>query len=174
MANPLQSPTPPAAPLQDQQQQTSPQGTPGGAQPQIAAPPPPPSHEQTVAALRHFHAIKDELDVLWKNPNLGKSDIKSAIIDGATKLVATRIITPAQAVMQLGQVPDKPIDQRKWIQQQLATTMQAANMILDHHRESGPGTQHFATEMAAEQSNPDKHIETMSGVMDHYTKKHHG
>lgn len=173
MANPLQSSTPPDAPLQGQQQTAAP-GDPTGPQPQAAAPPPPPSHEQTVAALRHFHAIKDELDVLWKNPNLGKSDIKSAIIDGATKLVATRIITPAQAVMQLGQVPDKPIDQRKWIQQQLATTMQAANMVLDHHRSAGPGSQHFATEMAAAQSDPDKHLETMGGVMDHYSGKRNG
>lgn len=178
MANPLQT-TPPIAPLQTQQQDTAPQAAPsqgaqGAGAPQPAGPPPPPSHDQTVAALRHFHAIREELEVLRKNPNLGRADIKSAIIDGATKLVATRIITPGQAVMQLGQVPENPLDQRKWIEQQLASAIQAADMIVDHHRTVGPGSQDFATEFAASQSSPDKHLETMSGVMGHYSGRRHG
>src|SRR5215831_3502267 len=46
------------------------------------APVPTPTHGQTVAALRHFHAIQAELEALLKNPALGKSSLKSQIIDG--------------------------------------------------------------------------------------------
>lgn len=175
MPNPLQTGQggPPDAPQGDapqmmQQappQQMAPQGPP---QPQQTAQPAP-THEQTVAALRHFHAIAAVLTPLAKDPDLGKTDVKSKIIDGSTKLVADRIISPAQAVMQLGDVPEKPFDQKGWVMQHLQQTMQAANLILDHYRQANPGDGNWQEEM---QSRPiptgDDHMQMMSGVHDHY------
>ena len=97
-------------------------------------PPPAPSHGQTVAALRHFSALEKELTTLLKDPDLGKADIKSKVIDGATKLVSTGIMAPAEAVMELGTFPERPFDQRKWIEQHFIQTIQAASNVLDHHR----------------------------------------
>jgi hypothetical protein len=142
MANSLEvGTTPPPAPLQDApqnslQQQGAAQSSPPAGAPQAA--PAPPTHQQTVAALRHFDMIKGELMPLLKDPTLGKSDLKSKIIDGVTKLVSERVLAPAQAVMQLSQVPSDPIQQRKWLQTQMAQTMQAENAILDHYGAGNP------------------------------------
>ena len=84
---------------------------------------PAPDHQQTVAALRHFDAIMDELKVLKKNPDLGRASIKSAITDGVIKLVSARMLSPAEAVQQLSAVPEDPLQQRKWVEQMWQQTI---------------------------------------------------
>ena len=168
MPSPLQSDmTPPPVPAQPNAIQ---QG--GGAQPmgpQQGAPqgaqqaPPAPTHAQTVAALRHFTALKRELTVLLKNPDLGKADMKSAIIDGVTKLVADRIVPPAAAVQKLAMVPDTPFQQKKWIEQDYAQIMKAENMVLAHHAAA------FAGQGPQPPADPDSHMQDVQGMMaSHY------
>lgn len=167
MTNALQNITPPAAPEMPQAQ---PQGNalarPQGAQPQLA--PPPPTHAQTVAALRHFGAIEAELKDLLKNPDLGKADIKEAIIDGTTKLVAERIISPADAVTTLAGVPSVPFQQKQWVMQHLQTTVLAKNAIVDHHAQGNPGSMDWHAESQAQGSDPDDHMKTMAGLSANY------
>jgi hypothetical protein len=55
------------------------------------------THGQTVASLRHFAAIERETTKLLKSPECGRADMKSAIIDGMTNLVARRITTVSVA-----------------------------------------------------------------------------
>jgi hypothetical protein len=161
MANPLEigseSPPPPNPNAGNALQQGAPQ------QPQQA--PAPPTHEQTVAALRHFDAIKGELSVLLNNPSLGKSDLKSGIIDGVTKLVSERIISPAQAVIQLSQVPTDPIQQRKFLQQQMAQTVQAELTIIAHHAQGYAGQGPMPTPSA------DDHMDHMAALQSNYGGK---
>lgn len=128
---------------------------------------PAPSHAQAVATLRHFDAIERELKALNKNPDLGKTNQKSAIIDSVTRLVGARIMTPAQAIMQLGTVPEQPIAQRKWVMQHAQQAEQAKDGILDHHRMAHAGT---PEEMHAP-GNPDDHLSTISSVLGMYGKK---
>jgi hypothetical protein len=158
MANPLEigseSPAPPNPDAGNALQQGAPQ------QPQQA--PAPPDHAQTVAALRHFDAIKGELSVLLENPSLGKSDMKSAVIDGVTKLVSERIISPAQAVIQLSQVPTDPIQQRKWLQAQMIQTVQAERAIIAHHAMGFAGHGPELTPSA------DSHMDTMAALQNNY------
>lgn len=135
--------------------------TPGPAQQQAA---PQLTHQQTVASLRHFSAIARELEVFLKDPDLGKADLKSKIIDGTTKLVANRIITPAQAVMQLGTVPSDPLLQRKWVQQHFQQTIMSQNAVLDHHAQANPGSGDLPNEIAASTSKPDLHLDDMMSV----------
>lgn len=111
----------------------------GGQQQQQSAAPAPPTHAQTVAALRHFDAIKNELTTILKNPTLGKADVKSQIIDGVTKLVSERMMKPADAVIQLSQVPTDPLQQKKWAQTQFSQAMQAEQAILAHHAQGFAG-----------------------------------
>jgi hypothetical protein len=167
MANQLEIGGPPPAP--DIQAPPQPDSNPlqSGAS---AAAAPAPTHAQTVAALRHFGAIKEELGTLLKNPALGKSSIKSAIIDGTTKLVAERIISPAQAVMQLGKVPEAPLEQRKWVQMMMAQTIQAANAVLDHHAAGQHGPVDFAQDHPGDDYNPDDHMSHMDALMGQYSK----
>ncbi len=144
----------------------TPQGPPGGSQggAQAQQQPPAPTHAQTVAALRHFDALRKELTGLLKNPDCGKSNIRSAIIDGTTKLVSERMLEAGEAVQQLGTVPDRPYDQRKWLEQHLMAANQASVAVLQHHRmafggqEAPPGGDY----------DPDNHLNAMSGLMQNY------
>jgi len=146
----------------------------GGASPagpQMPQQAPAPSHGQTVAAMRHFQAILGELRGLLQDPDLGKADMRSAIIDGTTKLVAQRIIAPAQAVQQLATVPDRPYDQKQWAQQQYAQTVQAQTSVLDHHRAAALGTGNYAleNELHGQDSDPSDHMADMKAMMQaHY------
>lgn len=149
------------------QQQDPPQQ--GGPQQQQAPQAPPVlSHQQAVAALRHFGAIDKELKTLLKDPDLGKADLKSAIIDGTTKLVADRIIAPGTAVAMLATVPEKPFDQKKWVEQHYQQNSVAQVAVLDHHRAGGPGTGDWAIEGQAQAPDPDEHMKHMQGVMAAY------
>jgi hypothetical protein len=132
---------------------------------QIAAP----SHGQTVAALRHFHAVSQELKGLLNNPELGKSDLKSEIINGATKLVGDQIISPDEAVTELTTVPDRPFDQRKWVEQRYVQAIQASVAVLSHHQQAVMGTGNYDLETKLHQSDPKNQMSTMRGMItSHY------
>lgn len=167
MGNPLNSTGgPPPAPNPDAGsgnalQQGAPQ------QPQQQAPASP-THAQTVAALRHFDAVKGELRTLLSNPSLGKSDLKSQIIDGTTKLVSERMMSPADAVMQLSKVPTDPLEQRKWLQGLMMQTTQAEAAIVDHHRNTNLGSGDWATESQRHNTNPDNHMQDIAALTANY------
>ena len=154
----------PEAPAPQPSMAQPPQGGPQAAGPapgqQMAAP----SHQQTAAALLHFDAIEQELKGLLADPDMGKADLKSKIIDGATKLVAKGILTPAAAVTQLGSVPEKPFDQKKWVEQNLIQVVSAANAVLQHHGDAFAGQQLDNTS-----ANPNEnHISTIAGLAGQY------
>jgi hypothetical protein len=170
MANPLAGGLPPT-PRPDPQPPQAPSFTNALAmppqQPQQQMPAAP-SHQQTVAALRHFMAIVGELKTLYKKPDLGKTDMRSAIIDGTTKLVSERVITAASAVSQLTSVPDEPAAQRKWVQQMLNQTIAAQNGVLDHHAAGNHGTLDWSTESQHPEYDPDNHFQAMEGLAGNY------
>jgi hypothetical protein len=172
MANSLSAVGQPAPPPENLQGGNVLSGQPSAAPTGAPANQPPPqvTHQQAVCALRHFSAISRELEVFLKDPDLGRSDIKSKIIDGTTKLVASRIITPGQAVEQLSNVPSDPLLQRKWVQEHFQQTMLAMNVVLDHHAQAEPGSGDAATEIARSQSKPDSHLEDMQALTAHYRK----
>jgi hypothetical protein len=168
MTNPLQAGMmPPEAPAVQPNaiQGNSPISQPQAAQStQATVQAPAPTHAQTVAALRHLAAVKDELLVLMKDPDIGKADMKSAIIDGVTKLVADRIVPPSAAVQKLAMVPDTPFLQKKWILQDYAQTMQAENFVLSHHAAA------FAGQGAQPPGDPDNHMQDIKSMMaSHYS-----
>jgi hypothetical protein len=142
-----------------------PSSTPGAPPATPATPPPTPTHGQTVAALRHFDAIQAELVALLKDPAVGKSNMKSKIIDGVTKLVANRIILPGAAVGQLASVPAEPFQQRKWLQTHLLQTMVGKIKVLDDHGKAFGGMPEDRIDKTA---SSDNHIADMQGVMGHY------
>lgn len=171
MANPLQAGMPPPDPPEidqgtNQLQQNAPPGPVQQAQPQQQQAPAP-THSQTVAAMRHFSEINREFLPLLKNPDLGKSDMKSSIIDAVTKLVASRVIPPSAAVAQLATVPEKPKDQRAWAMNLYHQNEMAAAVMLEHHRKAFAGQ----PENESDQYNPDNHIDHMHGVMSHFRGK---
>lgn len=171
---------PPPAPDIQQQQPSSPTGgnmlagSPAGAPPGpntspaqsqgAPAPAPAPTHEQTVAAMRHFQAIQDEIEPLLKDPDVGKSDMKSKVIDGATKLVASRIFSPADAVAQLADFPEAPFEQRSWLIRHYFMATVAMHQVLDHHGSAA------AAGMVPVGGKPKRgdHMADMQGLRGHY------
>lgn len=131
-------------------------------------PAPAPTHAQTVAALRHFSALEQQLEKALVEPDLGKADLKSKVIDGMTTLVANRIISPAEAVSQLATFPQRPFDQKKWIENHVAQIDQARDAILDHHRQAFAGANEDEV-AGGPQPSPDDHMATMAGLLStHY------
>ena len=101
--------------------------------------------------------------MLLKDPAAGRSDLKSKIIDGVTKLVSERIISAPQAVQQLAQVPSDPLQQRKWMQTMLAQTVQAEQGILAHHAVGFAGQGPMPTP-----ANSDGHMDHMAALNANY------
>jgi hypothetical protein len=137
----------------------------GGGAPMAQGPqqPPAPNHQQTVAALRHFMAIEQELTALLKDPSLGKSDMKSKIIDGTTQLVADGIMNAPSAIQQLATVPERPFEQKQWLMKHFADTITAQNAVLDHHRMAFGGV-----DLGPQTSDPDDHQSDMDDLMSQY------
>lgn len=134
--------------------------------------PPAPDHGQTVAALRHFRALEQELQSLWTDPALGKSDVKGKIIEGATKLVANRILSPEQAVMQLGNVPSDPAAQRKWVWEHLQQIMLGRETVLAHYGAAFNGVHPDVAQATSSKSTPESHMGDISGMMaSHYGRR---
>jgi hypothetical protein len=131
---------------------------------------PAPGHEQTVAGLRHFAAIRDQLTEISKDSDLGRVSVKGKVIDGMTKLVAERVMTAGDAVVQLAAFPEKPHDQKLWVAQHLATNTQAQAALLDHHRATHVGTGEWALESQTPRANPDDHRDHIGALMEHYKK----
>jgi hypothetical protein len=123
---------------------------------------PAPTHAQTVAALRHFDAIKHQLMELMKLPTLGKADVKSNVIDGMTHLVSERIIPATQAVIQLSQLPNDPGQQRQWVQTMLAQAQRAEINIISHH------AQGFAGQGPGQVPHRDNHMNDMAALHTQY------
>jgi hypothetical protein len=163
MANPLESGSvsPPAPNPNAGESNALQQGAPAQAGPQQQ---PAPTHALTVAALRHYDAIKGELKTLLSNPSLGKSDIKSQVIDGVSKLVAERMMTPDNAVMELSKVPEDPLQQRKWVQQQMMQATQAEQSVVEQHRNTNVGSGDWATEAQQHNTNPDNHMQDIEAL----------
>jgi hypothetical protein len=130
-----------------------------GAQPQVPAP----THQQTVVALRHFSAIEKELTTLLSDPDVGKADLKSKVQDGTIGLVSSGILTPATSITMLTTFPEKPYDQKVWLQQHLQQTMQAATLILTHHQAGYLGQAVDTTP-----PDPDNHQADVAGLMGNY------
>lgn len=126
---------------------------------------PAPSHGETVAALRHFDAIAKEMRGLLHDPSVGRSNMKSKIIDAVTKLVTNRIIPAGTAVEQLGTVPEAPFQQKQWLTNHYEQSLQAMGSVLDHHGNAFRGVPEEAID---KNSSPDGHMDMMSGLGEHY------
>jgi hypothetical protein len=137
-------------------------------QPPINAPPAP-DHHETVAGLRHFGTVEKGLIDLLKNPQLGRSDLKSEIIAKMTTLVADRRLSASDAVQVLETVPDKPFEQAQWLRERLTQNIAAQTAVLDHHRIAYRGTGDLRAELAvAPKTDPEAHMTSMQGLMRHY------
>ena len=111
-----------------------------------------------------------EMEKNWlNNPELGKSDFKDQFIEAYTKLVADRIATPVQAIGSLSQVPERPFQQRQWVQDAYNKNVQARDIVLSHHAQA------YAGQGPQEAPDPDSHISDIASMMGtHYSGQNGG
>lgn len=126
---------------------------------------PAPTHAQTVAAMRHFWAIRDVIAEVMQDPALGKSSVKKRIVDGVAELVANRILTPGDAVKELMEVPERPYDQKQWLIDADRMARQAQIAVLDHY---AYGHQGVAAHLIDRESDPEDHLDHMAGLMEQF------
>lgn len=162
------NPPPPEQPVGGQNALLSSQVQQGGPQQPM---PRVPTHAETVATLRHTAAIRVELMSLAKDPALGKSNVKPAVIDGVLRLVADQVMTTVQAVDQLSKFPDEPGQQLQWVKTMLAQNQQVANGVLDHHASGTPGTLDWSIESRHTAYDRDNHLSTMHRLAENYSPK---
>lgn len=175
MANSFGTETPPAPNPGSGNALTSgagpmPQAAPQPGGPQGAPAPPPPTHAQVIAMLRHQDAVRRELEIIAKDPALGKSSVKTKIIDGVLRLVAERFLKPVQAVDELSKVPTEPLLQMKWVKTMYAQAQAAENGILDHYGATSPHMGAVADHFAGTKGtyNPDDHDDHMAAMTANY------
>jgi hypothetical protein len=136
-----------------------------------SGPPPMPSHAQTVAFLRYFQAFGRELKSLLKNPDCGRADMRDAVIEKVTQSVADRFMSTPDAVAALTSFPDRPYDQKVWLEKHLEQNIVAEISVLEHHRRTNrPMFPDFATEHAVELAReknapPADHLETINEAL---------
>lgn len=122
--------------------------------------------------MRHFDAIKRELEIIAADPALGKSSVKSKIIDGVMRLVTERFMKPVQAVDELSKVPAEPLLQMKWVKTMYTQAQQAENGILDHYGATSPHlgavADHFAGTKGAYSA--DEHLDHVAAMTSNYRK----
>ncbi len=168
MTGALHSPAPPPMPNpQSGGALQAPGGPPLGQMPAGAAAPheapPAPTPAQATATLRHFDMIGGQLEKALSDPDLGKADMKSKVIDGMTSLVASRIISAGQAIAQLSSFPEKPFEQKTWLMNNLRQIQQAREIMLTHHAVAHAGTPYEPP------PHPDGHMDHVGGMMEaHY------
>ena len=141
----------------------------GGQQPPAA---PAPSHEQTVAALTHTAAVSKELMTILRDPDLGKKDARSQIVDAALELVQKGLASVPAVVEQIKSLPSDAQGQLQWVKGHLMANQLAQFAVLEHHRGAFPGTLDAGAESAMQAVPAGKsrkpHGDIMRSLVEHY------
>lgn len=161
--------------------QSSPPRPPGAAQgnplaqlagplPGLPPPPPAPSAAQATAAVRRFSAVQSAMRDLLQNPELGRANIRPAILDQASKLLADKMISLPSLMESIKGLPDDPTQQRSFVAGIFNQARQAEATVLAHHTAAvamgmvprGGGEKYQATDHA-------RHMEAL--LAQHYPRR---
>jgi hypothetical protein len=136
--------------------------------PQMPQGQPSPSHEQTSAALWHLHEVQRYMGALLARPGVGTTNMRPAIFDAVSKMLADGLFTLPQLMNELKSLPADPKGQKQWIVQHLTHARQAQLQILNDHRQTAQGTGDWASEQAANPPSGREHLDIMNDLRSHY------
>lgn len=123
---------------------------------------PQPTAGQTAAAVHRFGEIKQAMRGVMGDPNLGKTNIRPKLLDAASKLLASKVVSLPEIMNAIKGLPDDPFAQRNFVDKLYTNADQAQKLVLSHHRNakgSGEGEEPYG---------PDNHQAMMDGLMQHY------
>jgi hypothetical protein len=155
----------------------SPAGAPAQPQPQggnplaaLAAqaapqqqPAPAPTHAQAVAAMHRFGQIKSAMAPVIADPNLGKTNVRPKLLDAASKLLGSKVLSLPEIMNSIKNLPDDPIQQKKFVENIMNTATQAQLTVLQQHRNA-----QLPEDQEPDEWTPDNHADNMAGLMAHY------
>jgi hypothetical protein len=101
-------------------------------------------------------------------PEFGKSNVRPAVMDAASKLLGSKLLSLPEIMNSLGELPDDPLKQKEAIQGIYNTAQQAEAHVLDSH----------GAAIASGKLPPDggpqydagSHEQHMTGLMSHYKR----
>ena len=130
---------------------------------QAAKPRPQPTHAQTVAGLHRFHEIERAVAKVLKNPDLGKKNIRPAVLDMGADLVGEKVMTIPELMSGMQSFPpaEDPLGQKKWLERLYQAQVQAQVSLLRDHASAPP-------EENPEQWNHDNHADHMAALTSKY------
>jgi hypothetical protein len=129
------SPPRPSGAAQGNPQQANPLASLAGPLPMPAMPPrmPAPTAAQTQAGLRRFDAVMSAMRAIMRDPDLGRTNLRPKIMDQASKLIGSKVISLAQCMQAIAPLNDQPLDQKNLVSGIYNAALQASNALLDHH-----------------------------------------
>lgn len=95
--------------------------------------------QQLIAGLHHLQSFSREFAPLLKNPKLGKANIRPKIFDAAATLIGAGIFTVPEVINGIKDLPDDPVDQKKWLEVKLINAQQAEQKLIADYIAQGPG-----------------------------------
>lgn len=144
---------------QPQQQQNPLGGLTRNAPPQVNM-----TKAQLIAGLHHLNSFKSEFAPLLQSPKLGKGNIRPAIFDKAATLIGSGIFTVPEVINGVKDLPDDPIDQKKWLETKLNNATLAEQKLVQDYIGQGPGGDQGPEYTA------DTHRDHMTGLMGNYKR----
>lgn len=160
-------------PLANQQapEQAPPQGNPlARIAPQLGPPPPipMPNRAQTMAAVRRFSAIQEAMRAVMSDKDFGHSNVRPVLMDEASKLLASKLISLPELMNQLSNFPSDPIKQKETVQGIFNQAQRAEASVLDHH-----GSAIVAGKLTPDggpEYDAGSHEQAMQGLLSHYQR----
>lgn len=136
------------------------------AQGQVApqGPPPAPTQAQTVAALHRFGEVKQAMRPVLGDPKLGKDNIRPKLLDAASKLLGSKVLSLSEIMNAIKGLPDDPLAQKKFVEKIYGDADKAQKIVLSHHA-AAPAMQGTGE---PDQWNADNHQTHIDGLMGHY------
>lgn len=121
--------------------------------------------QQVIAGLHHLNAFQKEFAPLLNSPVLGKGNIRGKIFDASAALIGAGIFSVPEVMNGIKDLPDDPVDQKKWLVTKLANASMAEKKLVSDYIAQGPGPESEGPEYSA-----DTHKEHMTGLMGNYKR----
>lgn len=137
----------------------------GGQQGALQGPPPVPTQAQTVAALHRFGEVKQAMRRVIGDPKLGKDNIRPKLLDAASKLLGSKVLSLSEVMNAIKGLPDDPLAQKKFVEKIYGDADKAQKIVLSHHA-GAPPMQPGTGE--PESWSSDNHQTHIDGLMGHY------
>jgi hypothetical protein len=130
---------------------------------------PAPTTAQATAAVRRLTAVQNAMREVMQSPGYGRTNIRPTLLDAASKLIGSRLISLPQVMNSISGVPDDPVAQKEFVSNIYNSAQRAAASVLDHHG-AAVATGKLPPD-GGDKYDPDNHEQHFNGAMSHYQSR---